>query len=90
MHDGRFATLEEVVRFYDTRQGAAPLGHPTTLLQPLGLSEQDVADLVAFLESLTREGAVRDARVAPILGARKAWLEEADRLLPDTANEQDG
>jgi len=57
MHDGRFATLEEVVRFYDTREGAAPLGHPTTLLQPLGLSEDEVADLVAFLESLTHEGA---------------------------------
>ena len=53
MHDGRFATLEEVVRFYDTRQGAAPLGHPTTLLQPLHLTEEEVADLVAFLESLT-------------------------------------
>lgn len=65
MHDGRFATLEEVVRFYDTRQGAAPLGHPTTLLQPLELSGQDVADLVAFLESLTHEGAGREARVGP-------------------------
>lgn len=53
MHDGRFATLEEVVRFYDKREGASPLGHPTTLLQPLGLSEQEIADLVAFLESLT-------------------------------------
>lgn len=72
MHDGRFATLEEVVRFYDTRQGAAPLGHPTTLLQPLGLSEKAVADLVAFLESLSHRGAagdeeagVRDAATAP-------------------------
>jgi cytochrome c peroxidase len=53
MHDGRFATLEEVVRFYDERQGAAPLGHPTTLLQPLGLTDGEVADLVAFLSTLT-------------------------------------
>ncbi|HEX2252969.1 MAG TPA: cytochrome c peroxidase, partial [Thermoanaerobaculia bacterium] len=59
MHDGRFATLEEVVRFYDTRENASPLGHPTTLLQPLGLREDEVADLVAFLESLTHEGAAR-------------------------------
>ena len=57
MHDGRFTTLEEVVRFYDTREGAAPLGHPTTLLQPLGLTEREIADLVAFLGSLTHDGA---------------------------------
>ena len=57
MHDGRFASLEEVVRFYDRREGAAPLGHPTTLLQPLGLAEHEVADLVAFLASLTHDGA---------------------------------
>jgi cytochrome c peroxidase len=55
MHDGRFATLEEVVRFYDGREGAAPLGHPTSLLQPLGLDEGEVADLVAFLGSLTHQ-----------------------------------
>jgi cytochrome c peroxidase len=53
MHDGRFATLEEVVRFYSTRQNARPLGHPTTLLQPLNLTDAEIADLVAFLESLS-------------------------------------
>lgn len=53
MHDGRFATLEQVVRFYSTREGANPLGHPTTLLRPLKLSESEIADLVAFLESLS-------------------------------------
>jgi cytochrome c peroxidase len=59
MHDGRFATLKEVVRFYSTRDGALPLGHPTTLLQPLGLSEREIADLVAFLESLSHEPKTR-------------------------------
>lgn len=53
MHDGRFATLEEVVRFYSTREGASPLGHPTTLLQPLKLTEVEIADLVEFLRSLS-------------------------------------
>ena len=53
MHDGRFATLEQVVRFYSTREGANPLGHPTTLLKPLKLSDDEIADLVAFLESLS-------------------------------------
>jgi cytochrome c peroxidase len=57
MHDGRFATLDEVVHFYNTRQGAAPLGHPTTLLQPLELGAEQEADLVAFLESLRHDGA---------------------------------
>lgn len=52
MHDGRFATLEQVVRFYSTRQGANPLGHPSTLLRPLNLSDREIADLVAFLQSL--------------------------------------
>ncbi|MEM9555214.1 MAG: cytochrome c peroxidase [Acidobacteriota bacterium] len=53
MHDGRFATLTEVVTFYSTREGAAVLGHPTTLLQPLDLDGGEIADLVAFLESLS-------------------------------------
>lgn len=53
MHDGRFDTLEQVVRFYSTREGASPLGHPTTLLRPLNLTEGEIKDLVAFLHSLS-------------------------------------
>ncbi len=52
MHDGRFADLRAVVQFYSTRQGARVLGHPTTLLQPLNLSDDEVNDLIAFLRSL--------------------------------------
>jgi len=53
MHDGRLATLADVVRFYDTLEGSAPAGHHGEMvLQPLGLGEQGRADLVAFLESL--------------------------------------
>lgn len=55
MHDGRFDTLEQVVRFYSTRVGASPLGHPTTLLKPLGLSEGEVGDLATFLRALGGE-----------------------------------
>ncbi len=55
MHDGRFPTLESVVRFYSTRNGASPVDHSTTLLKPLGLGDQDVRDLVSFLESLSGE-----------------------------------
>jgi cytochrome c peroxidase len=56
MHQGQLATLRDVVHFYSTLEGAAPAGHHQELtLQPLGLSAEEQADLVAFLESLTDE-----------------------------------
>lgn len=51
MHDGRFKTLEEVVRHYNT--GGKPHPQKDPLIRPLGLSEQDISDLVEFLKSLT-------------------------------------
>ncbi|MCP3902240.1 MAG: photosynthetic protein synthase I [Planctomycetes bacterium] len=51
MHNGVLGTLAEVVEFYD--QGG---GHDDPLayeLKPLGLSENEESDLVAFLESLS-------------------------------------
>lgn len=54
MHDGRLATLEEVVAFYSTLEEQRD--HPPpgeTILEPLALTEREQADLVAFLESLT-------------------------------------
>ena len=74
MHNGHLATLRDVVRHYsqiDSSQlhvahvffgdpdglNTAP---PTdTLLQPLRLSEQDISDVVAFLETLTARQPVR-------------------------------
>lgn len=54
MHDGRMASLEEVVRFYDTLEGASPVGHHgEQVLEPLGLGEEGRSDLVAFLRALT-------------------------------------
>ena len=54
MHDGRLATLEDVVRFYDTLEGASPVGHHgETVLTPLQLGESGRADLVEFLRALT-------------------------------------
>jgi cytochrome c peroxidase len=55
MHDGRFATLEEVVRFYSRLDQEPALGHREETLVPLHLTEAEIADLVAFLESLTGE-----------------------------------
>jgi cytochrome c peroxidase len=57
MHDGRFATLEEVIDHYD--HGAKKSATVDVLMQVnltsdgLQLSEQDKADLVAFLKTLT-------------------------------------
>lgn len=61
MHDGRFATIEEVIAHYNSGL------KPSATLDPnlarhraqggLGLSERDQADLAAFLRSLTGESA---------------------------------
>ena len=53
MHNGVFETLREVVEFFDRGGGSSP--HKSPLLQPLGLSEQEKTDLVAFLESLSMD-----------------------------------
>lgn len=57
MHDGRFATLEEVIDHYDMGGHPSPTIDPMMKLQGIGLqlSPQDKADLVAFLHTLTDE-----------------------------------
>ena len=70
MHNGHFASLREVVSHYSTIDSTKlHLAHvylgdsdglnvapPTdTLLQPLNLSEGEIADVVAFLETLTEK-----------------------------------
>lgn len=51
MHNGSLATLEDVVRFYN--RGGGP--EQTAGLAPLGLSDTEIGQLVAFLESLSSE-----------------------------------
>ena len=53
MHGGQFETLEELVHFYSTLEGALPATGGEKLLVPLGLSGQEESDLVAFLKTLT-------------------------------------
>jgi cytochrome c peroxidase len=53
MHDGVFKTLEEVVDFLDQGGGQNPNLSP--MLKPLGLTQQEKTDLIAFLKSLTSE-----------------------------------
>jgi len=51
MHNGMFATLAEVVEFYD--QGGGQDDPLAAELQPLGLTIEERANLVEFLESLS-------------------------------------
>ncbi len=53
MHDGRFATLEEVVDFYNELPGKPPVGHREESLMPLNLDKDQKADLIAFLRALS-------------------------------------
>lgn len=62
MHQGQLASLEDVVRFYDTLEGATSLDHHSErVLEPLGLTEQERSDLVAFLKGV--HGAAPDRTV---------------------------
>jgi cytochrome c peroxidase len=51
MHDGRFATLRQAIDHYNSGSKGHPNQDP--LMRPLGLSEEDIQDLIGFLESLT-------------------------------------
>jgi cytochrome c peroxidase len=62
MHQGQFASLRAVLRFYSTHEGRRGLpAQQERILQPLHLSDAETDDLVAFLESLT------DAQLDPLL-----------------------
>jgi cytochrome c peroxidase len=53
MHGGHFETLEAIVDHYNEILELPLNGHREEILLPLGLDDGDVADLVAFLETLT-------------------------------------
>jgi len=66
MHDGSLATLDAVVAFYN--QGGHPHELIDPLIHPLGLSDDDQAALVAFLNALTGDNVaalVNDGLTAP-------------------------
>jgi cytochrome c peroxidase len=56
MHDGSLATLRDVVGHYSRLDLERIHTHGEQLLRPLGLSEAEIDDLVAFLETLTAPG----------------------------------
>lgn len=55
MHNGMFKTLEEVVEYYNDPKKfvADPINIDETLKSPLGLTQKEKTDLVAFLKTLT-------------------------------------
>ncbi|MEW9110846.1 MAG: cytochrome c peroxidase [Cytobacillus gottheilii] len=53
MHDGSFATLEDVVNYYN--DGGGDHENKSDLINPLGLTDKEVQQLVAFMESLSGE-----------------------------------
>lgn len=53
MHDGRFATLGEVIDHYSDLNTDPPLGHREETLVALDLSNREKDDLEAFLQTLT-------------------------------------
>lgn len=65
MHDGRFNTLEEVIEHYDNGIHPSPsldITLENTRATGLMLTEQDKADLLAFLHTLTDETLLTDPR----------------------------
>ena len=67
MHDGRFATLEEVVRHYDSGVQPGPALDPRLLNgagapRRLNLSAADQAALVAFMKTLDDTAFLADTR----------------------------
>lgn len=66
MHAGQMPDLESVVRFYSTLEGAVQLDHhQETVLAPLGLSEEEIEALVAFLRTLAGPGPEESLKGSP-------------------------
>jgi len=70
MHDGSLATLRDVLEFYN--RGGVPNELLDPLIRPLGLSDAQIDDLLAFLHALTGsnvDALVADAHAAPVGGS---------------------
>jgi cytochrome c peroxidase len=62
MHDGSMATLEDVVDHYD--KGGIERPSRSDLIKPLGLTQEEKKDLIAFMQTLTSDV---DPMTVPIL-----------------------
>jgi cytochrome c peroxidase len=62
MHDGSIETLAEVIEHYNT--GGSNHINKNNLINPLGLTENEKADLLAFLETLTDQKFITNKNLA--------------------------
>lgn len=68
MHNGVFYDLHEVVEFYNAGGEDEPFGTKTDKIKPLGLTEDEVDDLVAFLDSLSGKELIVERPKSPPYG----------------------
>jgi cytochrome c peroxidase len=64
MHDGSIATLSEVLDHYSQGGRAHVAGRTDSLLKPFVITDDERADIIAFLESLSDDGFLHDPRFA--------------------------
>lgn len=69
MHNGRLATVRDVVKHYSELDPDRVHADGEALLRPLHLSEAEVDDLVAFLETLAAPAGPDLPAVASRVGA---------------------
>lgn len=68
MHNGMLETLRDVVVFYNEGGGENEFSaNKTGMIQPLGLSDSEIDDIVAFLESLSGEEILMDEPELPTM-----------------------
>ena len=82
LHTGEFPTLMSVIEFKNDAGFTSGLpGMPAVPMEPLGLSEQELNDLIAFLETLT--GKLPPGHLLNRIPPRRARTERSD---PDLTN----
>lgn len=65
MHAGQMATLEEVIAYYDMGASTPASGTLDPRVVPLGLTDEERSDLLAFLRALTSDPVPEPLRTAP-------------------------
>ena len=60
MHDGRFKTLDEVIRHY--AKGGEKHPNQSAIIQPFAISDSEISDLKQFLQTLTDDRFIRNKK----------------------------
>ncbi len=81
MHDGSLRTLEEVMEFYN--KGGEPNPNLDGGMRPLGLTQQEITDIVEFMKSLTDESGGKNFNWEELKAL--AQKTRAGELVPDPA-----